>query len=280
MSFNESDVPQNIEGSVSTDQGVPFSPESSPVASPSTQDLAPSNLSGNAFDAALGSLPVAPKEDAPAEGVVETPEGESNPETPPQDASIELDYSFASELGLQHVEFDRDDPLVQLLDGISKDVGLNQEQVEKLVSGHLQAFDAKIGELVASLSQQQEALASQTLETLKSEWGVDAYEQKMPRVAQLLKSTFSDEALGVLRSSSDLGSSVALIKGFAEIADRFGESAFVTGNFSTVTDAYTYESSEAFMREHEAILTNPNHDEYKAYNARYEELIKAKSFVA
>jgi hypothetical protein len=274
------DTSQNIEGSVSTDQGAPFSPESSPVGSPSPQDLAPSSSSGNAFDVVLESLPVASTEDVPVEGVVETPEGESNPATPPSDTSVEIDYGFASELGLQHVEFDPESPLLQDFQAIAKDAGLNQEQVEKLVSGYLQSLDDSVAQSVGAYNQSVESLRDQTLETLKSEWGVDAYDQKMPRVAQLLKSTFSDEALDVLRSSADLGSSVALIKGFDAIAERFGESAFVTGSFATVTDVYTYPTSQAFMAEHREILNNPNDPEYAAYQARYMDLIKNKQKTA
>jgi hypothetical protein len=274
MSLDEAIVSEHQEGSVSTDQGVPFASESSPVDSPNSQDL-PSSKS-NAFDEALESLPTAPKVE---EGDVSETPSETDAEKP-ADVVQDLDYGFASELGLQHVEFDPESPLLQDFKSIAKEAGLNQEQVEKLVSGYLQSLDDSVAQSVGAFSQSMEALRDQTLDSLKSEWGVDAYEQKMPRIAQLLKGTFSDEALDVLRSSPDLGSSVALIKGFDAIAERFGESAFVEGSFSTVTDSYTYPSSEAFMTEHREILMNPKHEEYAVYQTRYMDLIKNKQKTA
>jgi hypothetical protein len=274
MSLEEVILSEQQEGSVSADQGVPFASESSPEGSPNPQDL-PSSKS-NAFDEALGSLPTAPKGE---EGDASETPSEVDSEKP-ADAVQELDYSFASELGLQHVEFDPESPLLQDFQAVAKEAGLNQEQVEKLVSGYLQSLDDSVAQSVGAFSQGVEALRDQTLDSLKSEWGVDAYEQKMPRIAQLLKGTFSDEALDVLRSSPDLGSSVALIKGFDAIAERFGESAFVEGSFSTVTDAYTYPTSEAFMTEHREVLMNPNHAEYATYQTRYMELVKSKQKTA
>ena len=237
----------------------------SPESPPPTQDSKPSNVS--AFEEVLGESPTQ------AEASSEKTEGDGLSEDTPQETVLEFNYDFVKDLALRNVEFDAESPLMQTFQEVAKDVSLKPEQIEKLVSACLQSMDEQVGEVTQSFQQQQEALANQTLDTLKSEWGVDVYEQKMPRVSQLLKSTFSEEALEVLRSSPDLGSSVALIKGFAEIADRFGETAFVEGSFSTTTDAYTYGSSAEFMAQHRDILMNPNHEEYGAYTERYNKLI-------
>ena len=256
---NEGSTPVETATNASVAEGL------SPESPPPTQDSKPSNVS--AFEEVLGANPVV------AEALSGDTEGEVSTEETSQETAFEVDYGFVKDLALQNVEFDRESPLIQTFQEVAKDAGLKHEHIEKLVSCFLQSQDEQVGELIQSFQKQQEALANQTLDTLKSEWGIDVYEQKMPRVSQLLKSTFSEEALEVLRSSPDLGSSVALIKGFSEIADRFGETAFVEGSFSTTTDAYTYGSSAEFMAQHRDILMNPNHEEYGVYTERYNKLI-------
>ncbi|WP_417329178.1 hypothetical protein [Halomonas cupida] len=191
--------------------GDPNTPDAPPVetpdAPPATPD-APPPAEPETPPAADGDKPDGDKpKDPPAE-----------PEGPPEK------YDWAKPEGF---EGELDEAALGELEPIAKELGLSNEQANKLLSVHANAMQRQ--------QQQQQEQATQTLEKwvgeLKedSEFGGANFDANV-KVAQKALGAFGSDELTQMLNDTGLGSHPALVKAFYEVGKRISEDTMERGS--------------------------------------------------
>ncbi|WP_413616416.1 hypothetical protein MRB56_09115 [Halomonas cupida] len=192
--------------------GDPNTPDAPPVetpdAPPATPDTPP------AADTVTPETPDAP-EDKTAEG---DKADKAEPEGPPEK------YYWAKPEGF---EGELDEAALGELEPIAKELGLSNDQANKLLSVHANAMQRQ--------QQQQQEQATQTLEKwvgeLKedSEFGGANFDANV-KVAQKALGAFGSDELTQMLNDTGLGSHPALVKAFYEVGKRISEDTMERGS--------------------------------------------------